>query len=162
MNNFEQLCQVRRSVRAYTNQPIEQEKIDYMLRCALMSPSAKRTCPWEFYVTTDEAKLRPLSGCRRSNAPTAQCGCTINATNSKTPRNWSRSSSGAFWLFLPQKRLQGSFSLCVAGIDFPVEAFVKIRGDALPLPGQGLTGFGVKPVIHLFQLEFVLPEEGRA
>lgn len=64
MATFEQLCQSRRSVRAYTNQPVEQEKIDYMLRCALMSPSAKRTCPWEFYVTTDEAKLRPLSGCR--------------------------------------------------------------------------------------------------
>ena len=64
MDSFEQLCQRRRSIRKYTNRPIEQEKIDYMLRCALMSPSAKRTCPWEFIVTRDEAKLRPLAGCR--------------------------------------------------------------------------------------------------
>ena len=64
MDSFEQLCQHRRSIRKYTNQSVEQEKIDYMLRCALMSPSAKRTCPWEFIVTRDEAKLRPLAGCR--------------------------------------------------------------------------------------------------
>ena len=64
MGSFEQLCQRRRSIRKYTAQPVEQEKIDYMLRCALMSPSAKRTCPWEFIVVRDEAKLRPLAGCR--------------------------------------------------------------------------------------------------
>lgn len=64
MDSFEQLCQKRRSIRKYTSQPVEQEKIDYMLRCALMSPSAKRTCPWEFVVVRDEAKLRALSGCK--------------------------------------------------------------------------------------------------
>lgn len=64
MESFEQLCQKRRSIRKYTSQPVEQEKIDYLLRCALMSPSAKRTCPWEFVVVRDEAKLRPLEGCR--------------------------------------------------------------------------------------------------
>ena len=64
MESFEQLCQKRRSIRKYTDRPVEQEKIDYLLRCALMSPSAKRTCPWEFIVVRDEAKLRPLAGCR--------------------------------------------------------------------------------------------------
>ena len=64
MCSFEDLCRKRRSVRKYTDQPIEQQKIDYLLRCALMSPSAKRTCPWEFIVVRDETKLRPLAGCR--------------------------------------------------------------------------------------------------
>lgn len=64
MNTFEQLCQQRRSIRKYTDRPVEQEKIDYLLRCALMSPSAKRTCPWEFVVSRDAAKLRPLENCR--------------------------------------------------------------------------------------------------
>ena len=35
-----------------------------MLRCALMSPSSKRTNPWEFVVVRDEAKLRAMEGCR--------------------------------------------------------------------------------------------------
>ena len=62
--SFLELAEARYSVRQYAKTPVEQEKIDYMLRCALMSPSAKRTCPWEFIVTHDEAKLRPLAGCR--------------------------------------------------------------------------------------------------
>ena len=64
MDSFIELCQRRRSIRKYTHQPVEQEKIDYLLRCALMSPSSKRTNPWEFVVVRDEAKLRKMSGCR--------------------------------------------------------------------------------------------------
>lgn len=85
MDNFERLCQKRRSVRKYTSQPIEQEKIDYLLRCALMSPSAKRTCPWEFIVVRDEAKLRPLTACRTYgsgmfNTATAAIVIALNPT----------------------------------------------------------------------------------
>lgn len=50
MGTFQELCMARRSIRQYTSQPVEQEKIDYILRCALMSPSSKRTNPWEFFV----------------------------------------------------------------------------------------------------------------
>ena len=64
MDSFEELCRSRRSIRQYKAQPVEQEKIDYMLRCALMSPSSKRTNPWEFIVVRDEAKLRAMAGCR--------------------------------------------------------------------------------------------------
>lgn len=62
MKSFMDLCMHRRSIRKYTAQPVEQEKIDYLLRCALMSPSAKRLNPWEFFVVTDTAVLRQLSG----------------------------------------------------------------------------------------------------
>ena len=64
METFEQLCQHRRSIRKYNSRPVEQEKIDYMLRCALMAPSSKRTNPWEFIVVRDESKLRAMAGCR--------------------------------------------------------------------------------------------------
>lgn len=64
MMQFEQLCQHRRSIRKYTSRPVEREKIDYMLRCALMSPSSKRLNPWEFVVVTNSQVLRQFSGCR--------------------------------------------------------------------------------------------------
>lgn len=64
MGSFEELCRKRRSIRKYQNRPVEQEKIDYMLRCALMAPSSKRTNPWEFIVVRDEATLRAFAGCR--------------------------------------------------------------------------------------------------
>ena len=60
MDSFLELCRHRRSIRKYSNKPVEQEKIDYILRCALMSPSSKRTNPWEFVVVRDEEKLRAM------------------------------------------------------------------------------------------------------
>lgn len=68
MENFEQLCQNRRSIRRYTAKPIEQEKMEYILRCALMSPSGKRVNPWEFVVIRRESILRELATCRTAGS----------------------------------------------------------------------------------------------
>lgn len=64
MNTFEQLCRQRRSIRKYADKPVEQDKIDYILRCALMSPSGKRLNPWEFYVISDHDSLIRLKDCK--------------------------------------------------------------------------------------------------
>lgn len=64
MTDFQTLCQQRRSIRKYTEQKVEKDKLDYILRCALMSPSGKRTNPWEFYVVTEPEVLRQMAGCR--------------------------------------------------------------------------------------------------
>ncbi len=63
-SDFLSLCRSRRSIRKYTSQPVPQQKIDYILTCALMAPSSKRTNPWEFVVVRDEAVLRAMAGCR--------------------------------------------------------------------------------------------------
>lgn len=64
MNSFLQLAANRRSIRKYTDQPVEQEKIEALLQAALMSPASKRCNPWEFVVITDHAILSQLAGCR--------------------------------------------------------------------------------------------------
>ena len=58
MQDFQSLCQSRRSYRKYTNQAVEQEKLDYIIRCALMSPAGKRMNPWHFVVIKNEDILR--------------------------------------------------------------------------------------------------------
>ena len=68
MGSFLELCQHRRSIRKYKHQTVEQEKIDYMLRCALMAPSGKRLNPWEFVVVTDEAVIRAMAPCKEYGA----------------------------------------------------------------------------------------------
>lgn len=65
MGSFLELCQHRRSIRKYTNQPVEREKLDYMLRCALMAPSGKRLNPWEFVVITETATIRAMAPCKK-------------------------------------------------------------------------------------------------
>lgn len=87
MEDFRNLCQHRRSIRQFTSQPVEREKIDYMLQCALMSPSAKRLNPWEFVVVTDETVLRQLAGCKTYGSQmfnTATAGIVIALDSSLT------------------------------------------------------------------------------
>lgn len=68
MNSFLELCRHRRSIRKYTSQPVEREKLDYMLRCALMAPSGKRLNPWEFVVVTDVPTIRAMAPCKEYGA----------------------------------------------------------------------------------------------
>ncbi|MBQ6480680.1 MAG: nitroreductase family protein [Anaerolineaceae bacterium] len=51
----------RVSIRKYQDKPVEQEKIEAILRAAMQAPSAANQQPWEFYVVTDKKKLFELS-----------------------------------------------------------------------------------------------------
>ena len=53
----------RTSIRKYTDQPVEQEKTEKLLRAAMAAPSAANQQPWEFYVVTDRLMLYRLSQC---------------------------------------------------------------------------------------------------
>lgn len=70
----------RTSIRKYKDQPVEQAKIEKMLRAAMAAPSAGDQRPWEYYVVTDKevlAKLAassPYAGCTQ-NAPMAFVAC---------------------------------------------------------------------------------------
>ena len=64
MDSFYELAKNRRSIRKYLDKPVEREKIDSILRTALMSPASKRANGWEFIVVDDREKLVKLSQCR--------------------------------------------------------------------------------------------------
>jgi len=51
----------RRSVRSYLNKPVEEEKIEKILRAAMQAPSAANQRPWEFVVVRNQALLQKLS-----------------------------------------------------------------------------------------------------
>ena len=51
----------RRSIRKYTEQPVEQEKITAILKAAMAAPSACNQQPWEFYVVRDPEVIEKLS-----------------------------------------------------------------------------------------------------
>lgn len=54
----------RRSIRRYQNREVEQEKIDILLKSALLSPSSRSIRPWQFIAVTDKQILKQLSLCR--------------------------------------------------------------------------------------------------
>lgn len=54
----------RRSIRKFQNKAVEKEKIDIILKSALLSPSSRSIRPWHFIAVTDAELLRQLSQCR--------------------------------------------------------------------------------------------------
>lgn len=51
----------RKSVRDYTSQPVEEEKINTLLKAAMAAPSGKDRRPWEFVVITERAILDSMA-----------------------------------------------------------------------------------------------------
>jgi nitroreductase len=51
----------RRSIRKYTSQLIEPEKIEKLIEAALLSPTSRNREAWEFVIVTDRTALRQLS-----------------------------------------------------------------------------------------------------
>ncbi|MBD8389734.1 nitroreductase family protein [Dysgonomonas sp. BGC7] len=58
--NLKELIEERYSVRAYLPQSVEREKIEYILECARLAPSASNNQPWKFYVVRDSAAMSKL------------------------------------------------------------------------------------------------------
>lgn len=58
---MEKLLKSRRSIRKYLNKDIEQEKIDEMIKCSLLSFSSMNSKPWKIYYTSDKNKIEKLS-----------------------------------------------------------------------------------------------------
>ncbi len=58
----------RRSIRRYENRPIEPEKMDRLMKSALLAPSSRSIRPWEFIQVTDRAMLGKLAGCKPHGA----------------------------------------------------------------------------------------------
>ena len=51
----------RRSIRMYKDIPIEEEKLNMIIRNALIAPSSRGKRPWEFIVVSDKSTLENLS-----------------------------------------------------------------------------------------------------
>lgn len=59
----------RTSIRRFENRPVEQEKVELMLRAAMAAPSAGNQQPWEFYAVTRPETLAALA----ASSPYAGC-----------------------------------------------------------------------------------------
>ena len=51
----------RRSIRKFTDTPVEKQKIDIIIEAALRSPSSMGRDPWEFIIVDDKELLEKLS-----------------------------------------------------------------------------------------------------
>ncbi len=61
--DFLELTQKRFSARSYKSDPVEQEKINYLLECARRAPSAVNFQPWHFLVIKSEEQRKKVQAC---------------------------------------------------------------------------------------------------
>lgn len=65
---FMKLLEKRRSIRRFTDQAVEPEKIKTLIEAALRSPSGRGINPWEFVVVEDRQILTKLAEAKQSGA----------------------------------------------------------------------------------------------
>lgn len=68
MTNFNQLAQMRRSHRKFTEQEIDAEDVRLILRAALMSPTSKGQRAWQFVVVDNPIDIEKLSDAKDMGA----------------------------------------------------------------------------------------------
>lgn len=72
--NFLDLVKKRYSVRSYEQREIEKEKMDYVMECVRLAPSAVNLQPWKFIILTDKEALDAVkSTYKREWIQTAPC-----------------------------------------------------------------------------------------
>ena len=58
---FLELAKKRYSVRNYSDRPVEEEKLQYILECGRVAPSAANYQPWKIYVVRDASVRTKLA-----------------------------------------------------------------------------------------------------
>ncbi|AEV69456.1 nitroreductase family protein [Acetivibrio clariflavus] len=63
-----ELLKSRRSIRKFQDREVEKDKMDILLKSALLAPSSRSRRPWEFIAVTDKELLKKLSKAREHSS----------------------------------------------------------------------------------------------
>lgn len=127
----------RRSIRKFTDQPVEKEKLEELMRAAMAGPSAMNAQPWEFVVVTEEetlAKFRKALMFAKMTAPAAICvlGSHRQKKNVTGDKFWVQDCSAATENILLAATSMGLGTVWI-GVH-PVNLFEKQVKEILNLP----------------------------
>jgi nitroreductase len=65
MENLLELLRTRRSTRVFKDTQISPDLVEQLMQAVLMSPSSKRTTPWQFVLVDDAEMLKSLAECKK-------------------------------------------------------------------------------------------------
>jgi len=74
-----EVIEKRRSVRSYTDKPVERDKIQRLLEAARLAPSASNRQEWRFVVVTDKKRRAALAEAANNQEFVAQAPVVIAA-----------------------------------------------------------------------------------
>ena len=131
----------RRSIRKYTEQAVEAEKLDLLLQAGMAAPSAMNCKPWEFIVVTQpetmaQFRKRLTFGDRNAPAAIAVCANPGLSANPAARLFWQQDCSAAV-----QNIMIAAVSLSLGTVWIgihPVKTFVQTVRKILKIP-RGVT-----------------------
>ncbi len=87
----------RRSIRAYTEQPLSDEQVRVLAQAAMMAPSASNLRPWEFVVVRDRELRQQLARTHNWSAMAAAAPVVfvVLGDERRSPRHWVEDTSAA-------------------------------------------------------------------
>lgn len=128
----------RRSIRRYEEKPVEEEKLEILLKAAMAAPSAMNIKPWEFVVVTQPEKMdeiRRVLMFGKHNAPAAivVCGNTSLFKNPQAAKFWVQDCCAATENILLAAVALGLGTVWL-GVH-PIYNYTKRISEILQLPG---------------------------
>lgn len=141
MTDLHKLLVERRSIRKYTDRPLDPDDVKTIIEAGLLSPTGKNTRAWHFIAVEDPEMLERLSHCKSSGAlPVARCKLAVvvavDVTESQT---WIEDGSiAAAYMMLQARELGiGSCWIEVNGrLDEGGTPAEDIVGELLEMPEQ--------------------------
>jgi nitroreductase len=78
----------RRSIRAYTNEPVSEADLQSLLEAGMAAPSASNRKPWHFVVVTERETLRALAAAHPYGKMLARAGVAIAVCGDPRVSTW--------------------------------------------------------------------------
>lgn len=128
----------RTSIRSYQDRPVEQDKIEKLLRAGMAAPSAVDKRPWHFIVVTDKQVLNGLAQANPNAGMAARAPLAIVVCGDKTkaltrvPDYWVQDASAATQNILLAAQGMGLGAVWTG--TYPVTDHVEKVAAALNLP----------------------------
>ena len=128
----------RTSIRSYQDRPVEQDKIEKLLRAGMAAPSAVDKRPWHFIVVTDKQVLNGLAQANPNAGMAARAPLAIVVCGDKTkaltrvPDYWVQDASAATQNILLAAQGMGLGAVWTG--TYPVTDRVEKVAAALNLP----------------------------
>ena len=140
----------RRSIRAYTDEPVTGEQVERLLRAAMAAPSAGNQQPWSFIVVRDRATLSAIPSVHPyarmlEHAPVAIVVCGVGLDRARWPRFWDQDCSAAVENVLIEAQALGMGAVWL-GV-YPLEERVAGVRRLLGIPDE-VTPFAIVAVGH--------------
>ena len=137
----------RRSIRAYTDEPVSEAQVERLLRAAMAAPSAGNQQPWRFVLVTDRDTLRAVNDfhpyarmLERAPLAVVVCGATEGI---RWPGFWEQDCAAAVENLLIEAEMLGLGAVWL-GVH-PLEERVAGLRALLGVP-DGVTPFAIVAV----------------